>query len=126
MDPLNQGSPLAGSHEVSTDDPSSTGWNAADVADFRHWLNQEPATAASPPTALMRESLVAWIGEEFEDTKERKARFDRALQRAGRTGDPVAGMEVSQRLSELYVNHDLTVKVIAKTTQAIDTLSRLQ
>jgi len=52
--------------------------------------------------------------------------FNKSLKRAARTSDPMDGLAVQKHLSELYLRHGLAVKVIAKTTQGVETLMRMQ
>lgn len=92
-----------------------------DVADFEKWLHQPPAPDAegysSSPGNLLRETVLSMQNMEHA--------LGKTTRRAALTGDPVEGLEVQRELSDLYLSHSLAVKVISKTTQALDTLARL-
>ncbi|WAC74589.1 hypothetical protein OU995_07750 [Roseateles sp. SL47] len=110
-----------------------------DVMQFQQWLQTDPASAVDrsagaahgPSTATARgaglegglSSALHHVGEILH---QREQDYFKTLERAARTGDPVEGLAVQRRLSELYLDHGLAVKVIAKTAQAAESLMRLQ
>lgn len=109
--------------------PATASAELRDAARFRDWLEvgaegrDGPAGAGGARPAF---SVGEVLGSVSRSLHERERAFDRALERTGRTGDPVEGLKVQQRLSELYIEHGLATKVIAKTTQSIETLMKLQ
>jgi hypothetical protein len=103
--------------------------DAQDAAQFRQWVQDgagDEVGAGHAPGAHPPLSVGEVLDSVSRTLHEKEAAFNRALERTGRTGDPVEGLIVQQRLSELYLEHGLTTKVIAKTTQAIETLMKLQ
>jgi urease accessory protein UreH len=98
-----------------------------DASQFREWLQMQGAGSTIEPRGFgagvpVSGSLLA-AGEALH---QREADYFRTLERAARTGDPIEGLAVQRRLSELYLDHGLAVKVIAKTTQALESLTKLQ
>jgi hypothetical protein len=94
-----------------------------DAADFTEWLRAGPQPAADPASPSSLGEILRSAGGALH---EREQEFDKTLRRAARTGDPVDGLAVQRHLSELYISHGLAVKVIGKTTQALEQLMRLQ
>jgi hypothetical protein len=105
--------------------PDPAPGDADDAARFRHWL-QDGAGDAPPGGARPALSIGEVLGAVGRSLHDKEQAFNQALERTGRTGDPVEGLKVQQRLSELYIEHGLATKVIAKTTQSIETLMKLQ
>ena len=103
-------------------------FQAADVNDaaaFQQWLRETPLSSSSTNSALpvsvsdaLRSMSVELHGRELA--------FNKSLRLTARTGDPVEGLAVQRQLSELYLSHGLAVKVIGKTTQALEQLMRMQ
>jgi hypothetical protein len=92
-----------------------------DVADFQQWLHEVPPSHTEGAST----GLGTMLRTTFSSLHETEHGFDKALHRTSRTGDPVEALAVQRNLSELYLSHGLAVKVIGKTTQAIETLMRL-
>ena len=92
-----------------------------DAADFQRWLQEAPSSGEADSSALG--SILRTASLSLQD---HERQFDKALRRVARTADPVDGLAVHAELSELYLNHGLVTKVIGKTTQALETLTRLQ
>jgi hypothetical protein len=93
-----------------------------DAAQFRQWL--QPA-AADPSADAPMSPLGGVLQAAGQSLHERENSFNKALERAARTGDPVEGLAVQQRLSDLYLEHGLAVKVIAQATTAIVKITTL-
>ena len=87
-----------------------------DAQQFQHWL--QSGAGESP--------LGAALASAGDALRQREADFFKTLERAALTGDPVEGLAVQRRLSELHLDHGLAVKVIAKTAQALESLTRMQ
>lgn len=110
-----------------SDPTDSTGAPAADMgdaADFQQWLQTTPLQTSAE--AGSSNSLGEILRSASVALHEREHVFDKTLKRATRTADPMDGLAVQHHLSELYLSHGLAVKVIGKTTQAMDQLLRLQ
>jgi hypothetical protein len=97
--------------------------DTTDATDFAQWLRAGPQPAADPASPS---SLGEILRTASWALHEREHAFDKSLRRAGATGDPLDGLAVQRNLSELYLSHGLAVKVIGKTTQALEQLTRLQ
>lgn len=95
-----------------------------DAADFQRWMQEESPHSLADGTSHSALSTV--LRSAAESLHEREREFDKTLARIARSGDPVDGLAVQRKLSELFLSHGLAVKVIGKTTQALETLSRLQ
>jgi hypothetical protein len=111
-----------GNAELSAETPSTDGH---DAAEFRRWLHDgvgDTTAGVDRPSFSVGEVL----NSVSRTLHEKEGAFNKALERTGRTGDPVEGLKVQQRLSDLYIEHGLATKVIAKTTQSIETLMKLQ
>jgi len=97
--------------------------DTGDAADFQRWLQ----TPSQQVTGEADSSLLGTVLRAASTSlHEQEAQFNKTLRRVGRTGDPVDGLAVQRQLSELYLTHGVVTKVIGKTTQALETLSRLQ
>ncbi|SEK63776.1 type III secretion system major needle protein, YscF/MxiH/PrgI family [Roseateles sp. YR242] len=108
--------------------PSQDAQTQQDAAQFEQWL-QEPAAstqAAAGAEASSGKPLGQWLRDVGDGLRQREAAYFETLARASRTGDPVEGLAVQRKLSDLYLDHGLAVKVISKTAQAADSLTRLQ
>lgn len=109
-----------GEPQVTAEMPAS---DTDDAADFAHWLRAGAQPAADPASPSSLGEILRSAGGALH---EREQEFDKTLRRAARTGDPIEGLAVQRHLSELYLSHGLAVKVISKTAQALDQLTRLQ
>jgi hypothetical protein len=101
---------------------------AQDAAEFKDLLQAQPAAVQdrATPAESAGKPLGEWLRDAGEGLRRREAAYFETVARAARTGDPVAGLAVQRQLSELYLDHGLAVKVISKTAQAADALTRLQ
>jgi hypothetical protein len=93
---------------------------------FRQWLQSGPGERGLDAAAGVTSPLSAALTSAHDALRQREADFFRTLERAALTGDPVEGLAVQRRLSELHLDHGLAVKVIAKTAQALESLTRMQ
>jgi hypothetical protein len=93
-----------------------------DAADFQQWLKEAPPHADEADSSALSTILRAATSS----LHEQEAEFDKTLRRVARTGDPLDGLAVQRQMSGLYLTHGLAVKAIGKTTQALETLTRLQ
>lgn len=98
-----------------------SGPSLQDAAEFRQLLRGDPQVpeADSPSVGGILNRLTAGL-------RESEQKFDKGLKRVSQTGDPVEIVKLQKNLSDLYINHSLAVKVLSKTTQAVDNLMRLQ
>jgi len=102
--------------------PGDEAWaGMQDAADFQQLLHAAPQGAEAG--ALTLGSLVDDVTRTLH---ERKEALEKSIKRASKTADPVEMLHVSKELSESYLSHSLAVKVIGKTTQALENLSKLQ
>lgn len=115
-----------GSSQESSDAPLAT---LQDAADFQQWVRSRPPApdAGGPsPSTSSSPSIGKLMGSFVLDDHENVRKLESTLDKLSRTGDPKSGVELAERLSDTYLHHGLAVKVIAKTTTAMDTLMRLQ
>ena len=94
----------------------------SDTADFRQWLQAKPLQQASDGEPSSLGEMLHSVSRSLHD---REAEFDKTVKRFARTGDPVDGLAIQDRLSALYLQHGLAVKVIGKSAQALETLMRM-
>lgn len=95
--------------------------NLDDAAEFQRLLQEKPqAPDADTP------SLASVLNQFSGSMHDAEQKFDKGLKRVSRTGDPVEMVNVGKHLADMYTNHGLAVKVIGKTTSAIESLMRLQ
>lgn len=95
-----------------------------DAAEFQRWLHPQPQV---PEAGASYSSAIGHVlGSVNRTLHEHEDKFDKALKKVGRNGDPVAALELQKHLSDTYLTHGLAVKVIAKTTQGLESLMRLQ
>jgi hypothetical protein len=92
-----------------------------DAAEFRQLLQARPQV----PEAGSH-SVGSMLDHVTRSMREHEHQVDKSLKRAGKTADPVEFLNLSKHLSETYLTHSLAVKVISKTTQALEGLTKLQ
>jgi hypothetical protein len=98
--------------------------NTQEAAEFRRLLQIQPQ--ASESDASSTPSLGSVLGSVNRTLHEHEDKFDKALKKVGRNGDPVAALDLQKHLSDTLLTHGLAVKVISKTTQGLESLMRLQ
>ena len=120
MNEVSYGSKVWGSDDSfeSADGPAPS---LDDAADFRQLLQAKPQVpeADAPSVGGILNRLTGSL-------REGEQKFDKSLKRVSESGDPVEIVKLQKNLSELYTNHSLAMKVLSKTTQAVDNLMRLQ
>lgn len=106
----------------TSDAPGDAPWaGMPDAAEFQQLLQ-----AAAPKAETAAPTVGSIIDAVAHSLHEHNQNLGKAIKRAGKSADPVEMLAVSKHLSESYLSHSLAVKVIGKTTQALENLSRLQ
>ena len=123
MDEVSLTSKVWGSSGDPADPTQIPAADHSDAADFQRWLQDGPLQSAGESDASALSTVLRAAATSMH---EQEHAFNKTLRRVARTGDPVDGLAVQRQLSELYLTHGLTVKVIGKTAQALETLTRLQ
>lgn len=124
MNEVSFASKVWGTDDESAASSGIAAYDMRDAAEFKEWLQARPSqpSTVDPSSTPLGEILHSVT----RSLRAQEEGFDKTLKRVARTGDPLDGLEVQRRLSELYLSHGLAVKVIGKTTQAVETLLRLQ
>jgi len=124
MNEVDVASKVWGSGGADAADPTELpAADMGDVAEFQDWLQALPQQTQGAPESSALGSVLQMTSNSLHEQEER---LTKTLRRVAQTGDPVEGLAVQRQLSDLYLTHGLAVKVISKTSQALETLSRLQ
>jgi hypothetical protein len=127
MNEVDVASRIWGSGGADAADPTELpAADMGDVAEFQDWLQAVPQQVQQAQGAAESSALGSVLQMTSNSLHEQEERLTKTLRRVAQTGDPVEGLAVQRQLSDLYLTHGLAVKVISKTSQALETLSRLQ
>lgn len=109
---------------VGTNGMSDVNWN--DVSAFQSALLAPSPTSGLPAGQRTLEPALARLAALADGHQRNVHKVESGIMKAARAADPVQMFKLNKQYSELMLEHGLAMKVVGKTTQAIEQLGRLQ
>jgi len=98
-----------------------------DVDTFNAALFAPPHRSASAASASGDgPSVLAMLSDYAGQHATRVHDVERNLLRSAETGDPMRMLQLQRQYSQLMLQHSMAMKVVGKTVQAIDSITKLQ
>jgi hypothetical protein len=107
---------------AEADRPEASNWS--DVALFHEALTAPAPTSGLPQRAL--EPALARLAALADRQQQRVHQVEVGFVKAAHSADPVQMYRLNKEYSELMLDTELAMKVVGKTTAAIEQLERLQ
>jgi Type III secretion basal body protein I, YscI, HrpB, PscI len=123
MDKLTDSLKLWSSDEPSAGSSGLSEPSAEDLSLFRQAMSESPAHADE---RISNVGVGAALSEIAGSLRGQTADLYQTMKNYGATANPIESLKMQRQMSKLFIEHSLAVKVISKSSQAIDSLVRLQ